>query len=81
MENNLGAFRVIQSRNKCSDPEPTLVRAIPFRRNYPKLGHMKGQFCLHILLVGVNNETDAHAFQFLIKYCEEKGKLKIGKII
>ena len=48
-------------------------------KNYPKLGHMKGHFCLHILLAGVNNETDAHAFQFLIKYCEEKGKLKIEK--
>ena len=30
--NNLGAFRVIQSRNKCSDPKPTLFRAKPDRR-------------------------------------------------
>ena len=74
MGNNLGAFRVIQSENKCSDPKLTLGRAVPFHENYPKLGHMNGHFCLHILLAGVNNETDAHAFQFLIKYCEGKGK-------
>ena len=42
--NNLGAIRVIQSRNKCSDTKSALVRAIPFRRNYLKLGHVKNTF-------------------------------------
>ena len=32
--NNLGAVRVIQSRNKCSDPKLGLGKAIPSGRNY-----------------------------------------------
>ena len=30
--NNLGAFKVIQSENKCSNPKPALGRAIPFAK-------------------------------------------------
>ena len=32
---NLGAFRVIYPKNKCSDPKPTLDRVIPDCKNYP----------------------------------------------
>ena len=47
-----------------SDPKPAIGRAVPFREKYPKLGHMKGHFCLHILFAGVDNKTDTHAFRF-----------------
>ena len=35
VENNLGAFKIIQSRNKCSDPKPALVRAKPMLQKLP----------------------------------------------
>ena len=31
--NNLGAFRDIQSQNKCSDPKLALGKAVPFHEN------------------------------------------------
>ena len=55
MENNLGAFRVIQFQNKCSDPKLALGRAIPFRGKYLELGHMKGQL---YFFLQVNNKAD-----------------------
>ena len=40
--NNLGAFRVIYPENKYRQLKPALYRAMPIRRSYPKIGHMKG---------------------------------------
>ena len=76
--NNLGAFRVIQSWNKYSDPKPTLVRAIPFRKNYPKLGYMKGHLCfLFLLQVLIIKRMLVYSnFQWKNKYCEKIWKLK-----
>ena len=73
VENNLGAFRVIQSRNKCSDPKPALDRAIPFREKYPELGHMKGCFCFHFLLqvLIIKRMLVYSDFQSKNKYCEK----------
>ena len=59
--NNLGAFRVIQSRNKCSNPKPTLDRAIPFREKYLELGHIKGHL---YFFLKVGNKTDTHLLWF-----------------
>ena len=62
--NNLGAFRVIQSQNKCSDPKPALVRAIPFRELL-EVGTREGTALF--LFANDNNKTDARVFRFSVK--------------
>ena len=55
MGNNLKAFKVIQSRNKYSDPKPALDRAKPCCRNYLELGHMKGHCLFQLLFLDAFN--------------------------
>ena len=69
--NNLGAFRVIQSRNKCNDLKPALVRAIPFHRNYPKLRHVKGHICFFLHVLIIKRILVYFDFQWKNKYCEK----------
>ena len=69
--NNLGAFRVIQFQNKCSDPKSTLGRAIPFREKYLELGHMKGQL---YFFLQVNNKVGTRVLLFFFcKKIKKKG--------
>ena len=72
VENNLGAFRVIQSRNKCSDPKLALDRAISFLEKYRKLGHMKGHL---YFFLQVGNKTDTRLLWFSVIIKKDNWKI------